>query len=127
MSITSPMRPDEVPNPDGLDDDLAPGVDLDADTVRELAFYVRALELPARPDPDSHGEDLFGQVWCDRCHVPTLHTRADYPIEALADIEAQSTPTCCCTTWATTSPTASPRAVHRTASGGPPPSSACAT
>ena len=34
------------------------------------------------------GEALFNRVGCDTCHVPTLHTRADYPIAPLADLDA---------------------------------------
>ena len=30
MGITSPLRPVELPNPDGLTDDVKPGVDIDA-------------------------------------------------------------------------------------------------
>ena len=31
---------------------------------------------------------MFEQVKCDACHVPALRTRADYPIAALADVDA---------------------------------------
>ena len=30
MGITSPLRPTELPNPDGLTDDVKPGVDVDS-------------------------------------------------------------------------------------------------
>ena len=88
MSITTPMRPDELPNPDGLTDDLLSGVDLDLDTVEEVGDYLRLLDIPTRDLPDNGGEALFTQVGCAGCHTPTLRTRADYPIEALADIDA---------------------------------------
>ncbi len=88
MSITSPMRPQELPNPDEQDDDLRPGVDLEADDIRLLADYVRLIAIPRRPAADPAGEALFAEARCDGCHVPTLHTRADYPIEPLADIDA---------------------------------------
>ena len=87
MSITSPLRPDELPNPDMQLDDLRPGVDLDADTLNLMADYLRMLEIPNRP-PDEAGAALFEEVGCATCHVPSLRTRADYPIEALADIDA---------------------------------------
>lgn len=87
MGMTSPMRPDEPKNPDGLTDDDKPGVDLPIDTVNLVAFYMRALEIPKRrPDPD--GLALFESAACGACHVPSLRTRADYPISQLADIEA---------------------------------------
>jgi CxxC motif-containing protein (DUF1111 family) len=49
---------------------------------------MRLLEIPARAPPSPRGVQLFHDVKCDVCHVPTLHTRADYPIAALADIDA---------------------------------------
>lgn len=88
MSMTSPMRSQELPNPDELVDDLRPGVDLEAEQVRLLADYVRLIAIPARSAPDPAGEALFAEVRCDGCHVPSLRTRADYPIEVLADIDA---------------------------------------
>lgn len=88
MSLTSPMRPQELPNPDGLEDDARPGVDLDEDDVRLMGDYVRLIGIPTRAAPDPEGEALLAEVRCDGCHVPSLHTRADYPIEALADIDA---------------------------------------
>jgi CxxC motif-containing protein (DUF1111 family) len=88
MSLTSPMRASELPNPDGLLDDERPGVDLDEDEVRLLADYVRLLAIPARPALDPEGARLFTETRCDGCHVPSLRTRADYPIEPLADVDA---------------------------------------
>lgn len=88
MSLTSPMRSQELPNPDGLLDDLHPGVDLQAEQVRLMADYVRMLEIPARDAASPEGAALLAEVRCDGCHVPSLRTRADYPIEALADIDA---------------------------------------
>jgi CxxC motif-containing protein (DUF1111 family) len=88
MGMTSPLRPDELPNPDGLTDDAKPGVDLDIDTINLLANYTRLLEIPKRPMPDAHARQLFDETLCSVCHVPTMKTRADYPIAALAGIDA---------------------------------------
>jgi len=88
MSLTSPMRSQELPNPDGLLDDDLPGLDLTGDEVRTMADYVRLLAIPTRPAPNSEGAALFAEARCDGCHVPALHTRADYPIPPLADIDA---------------------------------------
>lgn len=87
MGITSPLRPTEIPNPDGLDDDDKPGIDVGFDSVNLRALYVRLLAIPERRD-DPDGAALFEQALCAVCHVPALHTRADYPIAALADIDA---------------------------------------
>lgn len=88
MSLTSPLRAQELPNPDGLTDDALPGLDLEEGEVRLLADYVRLLAIPARPEPDPVGAALFSEARCDGCHVPSLRTRADYPIEPLADVDA---------------------------------------
>jgi CxxC motif-containing protein (DUF1111 family) len=88
MGITSDLRPDELPNPIGSDDAL-PGIDIPADSVNEVADYMRLLRIPSRqPDVDQHGAQLFAQAQCNVCHVPTLHTLADYPIAQLADKDA---------------------------------------
>jgi CxxC motif-containing protein (DUF1111 family) len=88
MGITSPLRPAEPPNPDGLADDLKQGVDVDLETVNLLADYIRLLELPERPVPSERGVELFRTALCATCHVPALKTRGDYPIRALAGIDA---------------------------------------
>ncbi len=88
MGLTTPMRPTELPNPDGLTDDAVPGVDLDQSHIDRVAFYVRRIAIPSRDGLGSAGAQLFDQVLCSACHVPTLHTRADYPIAQLADLDA---------------------------------------
>ncbi|MGK3983165.1 di-heme oxidoredictase family protein [Sorangium sp. So ce136] len=88
MGITSPLRPLELPNPDGLTDDAKPGEDVVLDTVNAVADYMRLLEIPRRAPADARGEALFEEADCAVCHVPSLRTRADYPIEQLADIDA---------------------------------------
>jgi CxxC motif-containing protein (DUF1111 family) len=88
MGITSPLRPTEFANPDGLTDDLKPGVDITADSVNGRAMYMRLLAIPKRAAGHDAGLALFERVGCSTCHVPTLHTRKDYPIAALSDIDA---------------------------------------
>ena len=88
MSITSPMRPDELPNPDGRTDDFKPGVDVDIEAINQLADYLRLLEMPSRSDAGAPARALFEGTLCAVCHVPSLRTRADYPIAALAGIDA---------------------------------------
>jgi len=89
IGITSPLRPDELANPDALSDDASPGVDVDLETVARVADYLRLLAIPRRERTNgTSGEALFSRVGCDTCHVPTLRTRADYPIAQLADLDA---------------------------------------
>lgn len=88
MGITSPLRPDELPNPDGLSDDLKPGTDTTLENVNLRAMYVRMLAIPKRAKSNARGERLFEDAACSACHVPVLATRADYPIAELAGIDA---------------------------------------
>ncbi len=88
MGMTSPMRITEPPNPDGLMDDAKPGIDVSLDTVNAVADYMRLLEIPKRQDDGDAGRAVFARVGCATCHVPSLRTRADYPIAALAGIDA---------------------------------------
>jgi CxxC motif-containing protein (DUF1111 family) len=87
MGITSPLRPTEIENPDGLTDDLKPGIDVGFDSVNLRANYVRLIAIPQRGE-DAAGAALFESALCSACHVPSLHTRADYPVAELADIDA---------------------------------------
>jgi CxxC motif-containing protein (DUF1111 family) len=84
MSITSPMRPSELPNPDGKLDDRKPGPDIDLPTVNMLADYMRLLAIPHRTEASNAGPKLFEEALCSVCHVPALKTRSSYPIPALA-------------------------------------------
>ncbi len=89
MGITSPLRPTELPNPDGLTDDDKPGVDTTLDDVNDIAFYMRMLAIPSRDLPgDPLGAALFATTQCAACHAPSLRTRADYPVAELASIDA---------------------------------------
>jgi CxxC motif-containing protein (DUF1111 family) len=59
MGITSPQRPDELPNPGGELEDDKPGVDVGADVVTAVSDYVRLLEIPAREPAEARGQTLF--------------------------------------------------------------------
>ena len=88
MGITSPLRPVEIPNPDGLTDDAKPGVDVPMESVHKRAMYLRLLAIPKRPKPADGATALFARAKCDVCHAPSLKTRADYPIKAIAGVDA---------------------------------------
>jgi CxxC motif-containing protein (DUF1111 family) len=88
MGMTTPMRPTELANPDGLTDDLRVGVDLDLDHVNRVAFYLRRIAIPRRVGLTDEGRAAFEQSKCSVCHVPSLRTRKDYPITVLADVDA---------------------------------------
>ena len=88
MGITTPMRPDELKNPDGLTDDMKPGVDATLDLVDQIAMYMRLTAIPTREPLSPAGQALFDRCKCSVCHVPSLKTRSDYPIAQLAGIDA---------------------------------------
>ncbi|HEX4340453.1 MAG TPA: di-heme oxidoredictase family protein [Polyangiaceae bacterium] len=87
MGITSPLRPTEIENPDGLLDDDKPGIDVELASVQSRAMYLRLLAIPQRSKVDG-GSELFASTLCAVCHMPSMHTRTDYPVPALADIDA---------------------------------------
>lgn len=89
MGITTPLRPTEIVNPDGLRDDHKSGVDLGVGHVNRIAGYLRLVAIPKRAAATSDvGRAAFDEAKCSVCHAPTLHTRSDYPIRAIADIDA---------------------------------------
>lgn len=88
MGLTSPLRPLEISNPDGLLDDAKPGIDVSVESLNHRANYTRLLPIPPRNTPYQQGEALFAKSKCATCHVPSLRTRVDYPIAQLAGIDA---------------------------------------
>lgn len=88
MGITSPLRPTEIQNPDGLTDDLKPGIDVPASSVNQRAMYLRLTAIPRRASLEGAGRDLFEKTRCGVCHAPTLKTQPGYPVPELAGIDA---------------------------------------
>ncbi|PZR09359.1 MAG: hypothetical protein DI536_22525 [Archangium gephyra] len=88
MGLTSPLRTHEVPNAEGLADDRKPGVDMTMAQTNALADYVRLIAIPRRKAANENGRQKFEAVGCNACHVPSLRTRDDYPIEQLAGADA---------------------------------------
>lgn len=89
FGLTSPARPIEPPNPEGISDDLVIGVDLPQETVDDLTSYVRTLAIPRRTGLTEEGRALFESVGCSNCHVPAQPTAADFQIAALAGRDAE--------------------------------------
>src|SRR5207248_2328804 len=73
MGITSPLRPIEIKNPDGLTDDLKPGVDVTLDSVNLRGDYMRMIAIP-RQGVEPAGALAFAQAHCDGCHAMGLTT-----------------------------------------------------
>ncbi|MGH9887787.1 MAG: di-heme oxidoredictase family protein, partial [bacterium] len=88
MGLTTPMRPIELATPDGLGDYRRAGVDLTQGHLDRISFYLRRIAIPLRVGLTEQGAALFAQTACAVCHVPSLRTRASYPIAQLAGIDA---------------------------------------
>lgn len=86
MGLTSPLRPHEVPNAEGVMDDARVGIDVSLEVMNALGDYVRLIAIPVRKE--TAGRAQFEAAGCATCHVPSLRTRADYPIPQLADADA---------------------------------------
>lgn len=87
MGLTSTLAPDE-PRVGGAGGagDLAGELEVSADTLDAVTFYLRTLRPPERRDADAPdvlaGEARFEQLGCAACHVPAL-TTGDSPISPL--------------------------------------------
>ncbi|MBL8678159.1 MAG: hypothetical protein JNK05_03295 [Myxococcales bacterium] len=84
MGLTSSVFATEVTNPEGITDDQRVGIDVDDEQLDALALYVAAIDLPRREAPSPIGASLFERARCADCHTPSLATRTDYPLAALA-------------------------------------------
>ncbi len=62
--------------------------EVSASTVNEVVFYLSTLKPPLRRGEDDPsviaGEELFEQIGCTACHMPTFHT-GDHAVQALAN------------------------------------------
>jgi CxxC motif-containing protein (DUF1111 family) len=91
MGITSEFVPIETFNPQTggatLAADHVPDPEVDASTVRAVVDYVRMLAAPPPGEATAQrmrGEEVFGEIGCDKCHVPEFQTGPS-PIGALAN------------------------------------------
>jgi CxxC motif-containing protein (DUF1111 family) len=86
MGLTSPQRPVEFSNPNGVVDDAVVGADILDGDVSLMADYMRMLRIPTRADGwASHpGAEVFNNVGCTECHVERWTLREDYPYAAIA-------------------------------------------
>lgn len=90
MGLTSTVFTTENANPDGLSDDQLSGVDIRDEQLDALSLYVAAIDMPRREQqPTTLGAALFERARCVECHTPSLATRADYPLAAIAGRPAQ--------------------------------------
>lgn len=69
---------------------LNPGkINLEDSLLNQVVFYVRSLAVPARRDvalPQvKQGQQLFTQLRCSGCHIPTLRTGVDFTLPQLSN------------------------------------------
>ncbi len=88
MGLTNPLRPNELPNPDDLTDDMKPGIDVDQAHLDKVTFYLQRIAIPKRVGLTDAGRAAFDAAKCSACHVPSLRTKRDAAVHALADIDA---------------------------------------
>ena len=89
MGITSYVFPRESsfgqPQYDGLQDD----VELADSLLNAAVFYVKTLAVPARrevTDPVAlRGEQVFKQINCAGCHIPTMQTGVDVTLKQISN------------------------------------------
>jgi CxxC motif-containing protein (DUF1111 family) len=80
MGITSDLLPEDLFNPQAgsrASDDVA-DPEVSSSTVANVVFYLKTLRAPPRrgaQDPEVlAGEQIFSDIGCAACHVPTLLT-----------------------------------------------------
>ncbi len=91
MGITSEFLPQENPHPQaGILGDDVPDPEVSAATVNDVVAYLRTLAPTRRgaitPQVEQ-GEQIFLQIGCANCHVPTLRTAPHPTIAALNSVE----------------------------------------
>ncbi len=70
--------------------DDVPDPEIGSSTVDNLLFYLRTLKVPTRRNADDAdvlaGEQLFTQIGCGKCHIPSI-TTAKSDIQVLSEVE----------------------------------------
>lgn len=80
MGITSDLIPEDLFNPaaGSRASDDAPDPEVTSAAVANVVFYLKTLRVPPRRDANDPqvlaGEEIFDDIGCARCHVPTLST-----------------------------------------------------
>lgn len=93
QGVTSPTFPSEdsiggKPIPEGVDPVEEP--EITQEILDATDAFVRFLAPPAPKPLDAEGrrgKQLFSEIGCAACHVPTLRTAADHPVIALRNKE----------------------------------------
>jgi len=87
MGITSDLLPEDLfsPQAGSRASDEVPDPEVPSSTVANVVFYLKTLRAPSRRGADDPevmaGEQVFSDIGCAGCHVPTLVTgRSEIPV-----------------------------------------------
>ncbi|MDE3004380.1 MAG: thiol oxidoreductase [Gemmatimonadota bacterium] len=92
MGVTSDLLSEDLFNPasGSRASDSAPDPEVSSATVANVVFYLKTLRVPSRRDQGDAdvlaGQQIFADIGCVGCHVPTLMTGAS-EIEVLDRVE----------------------------------------
>lgn len=93
MGITSEFIPNENPHPEnGVLGDDVPDPEVSRATVEDVVSYLRTLAPPKRgqiTQQAQKGEQVFTQLGCGSCHIPSMKTGPHPTIAALSNTEAR--------------------------------------
>ena len=88
IGVTNYIAPKENCDGQKQDDGLKDDPELPDSILNAVAFYVKSLAVPARrnvTDPDiKAGEQLFTQISCAKCHIPTIQTGVDLSLPQIS-------------------------------------------
>lgn len=89
MGITNYVFPLESSNNQSQYDGLNDDVELPDSLLNAAAFYIRTLSVPARRNVANPitlaGEQIFKQINCSSCHIPTIQTGVDVTLAAVSN------------------------------------------
>ena len=89
MGLTNYVFPKESCFGQSQNDDLHSNVELADSILNGTAFYIKTLAVPARRNVNDavalQGENLFKQVGCASCHIPTMQTGVDVTLKTISN------------------------------------------
>ncbi|MBS1746855.1 MAG: thiol oxidoreductase [Bacteroidetes bacterium] len=89
MGVTNYIEPQESTEGQLQYDKLSDDPELPDSIINSVIFYVKSLAVPARrnvTDPDvKAGEQLFAQISCAKCHIPTIQTGVDLSLPQISN------------------------------------------
>lgn len=89
MGITNYVFPKESSFGQSQNDPLTDDPELPDSVLNGAAFYIKTLAVPARRNVTDQialqGEQLFKQINCANCHIPTMQTGVDVSLRSVSN------------------------------------------